>query len=237
MTHNCDGEGLEQLSVNLDEIEVLSCRDNRLTGLDEGEGATLIKLDFHGNCLRSLADLPELPRLQWLDVSKNEINAGAASTFGISCFPALEHLDISENKFIDVLDGFEGLVWLAADRNETRIVSTRRQAARLEFLSLCENRLEGSLQGIDGAMPRLRELRLDGNLLTSVTSLEKCPSLTSVSARNNLLTNVGCELRLPRLQALDLTANKLTTLDRLNVSVQNPTARWAMGHRLQTSLT
>jgi len=243
---NCDEQQLDVLPPIPAGTGEISARDNRLRALqlDDGTAISIIKLNISGNLLQGLDDLPALPNLRWLDCSRNLFHAGNASTFGISLFPELEHLDISENKSIDVLDGFEGLVRLIADRNETRIVATQRQAARLEYLSLVENRLDGSLQGIDASMPRLRELRLDGNLLTSITSLANCPSLTSLSVRANLLNDAGCELNLPRLTTVDLSANKLTALHclsrceslcRLIAQANQITALW--DHPLASTLT
>ena len=180
---------------------------NQNLSVPQFDASDVDSLNVSGNPIESLDVLPYLPRLTRLDIA----NCRLISTFGISSLCLLQEVNLTGNS-IHVLDGLDlnkRIVSILADQNEIHSVIVQRQSD-LEQLSLSFNRLQGNLQGITG-MPRLRMLRLDGNRITNISSLNGLPALEQLFVKQNLLQDA--QLCLPRLQVLDVSENKITKVE------------------------
>lgn len=167
------------------------------------------------NRLTCLANITQLPRLKWIDVSRNELNSledfftvpnnsqgSDPSSPGPLLLPLLEYLDASGN----FLKGSLSLVIQGQGSN-----SGPSSLGSLRTLILDKNQLT-DLKGVQDAFPSLTKLRLKSNNLESLEDV--APFLSTLASLVELDLR-GCPLEqqenyrmnllhlLPRLEVLD----------------------------------
>ncbi|XP_027929310.1 receptor-like protein 56 isoform X2 [Vigna unguiculata] len=178
----------------------------------------LQRLSLWSNSLSNkfLSSLRGLPRLQFLDLSYNQLEGS---------------LDISENETFKWPTTLREL-WLRSNRLSNKFVSYLRDLPHLQFLDLSDNQLEGALD-ISGlsTLSNLTNLYLgDNNIHNFVTHQEnetsKWPTnLQQLHLQYNSLSNISLSSfsDLPRLQYLDLSNNQLEGSLDIN---ENETFKW-----------
>jgi Leucine-rich repeat (LRR) protein len=149
-----------------------------------------------------------------------EIAAGNKniSRIGNLCdVPPLTKLNISFNKLLESLDGIEQIPTLkefwcyGCSIHDLQGLSALSKA---EILHLNNNRIE-SVSDVFKSMGKLRELRLDGNRLKKIESLQSCQFLRRLDLSHNAIASVDGLSGLQSLQELKLNNNKLTTISSL----------------------
>ena len=160
----------------------LSLSDNHLTrsaGLNALYNLKVLKLD--GNNLREVRGL-ELPLLEVLDVSRNEVESVGdcklprlleltlacnrlTSFRGLDCFTSLRELDASCNAIDNVTTASAGITQTFAGRRASTALTPLRFLQNLRTLNLRSNRLS-SLSFLP-SLPKLTELLLSHNELGS----------------------------------------------------------------------
>eukprot|EP00754_Rhynchopus_humris_P006111 Rhum_TRINITY_DN12989_c0_g2::Rhum_TRINITY_DN12989_c0_g2_i1::g.55882::m.55882/K17550/PPP1R7, SDS22; protein phosphatase 1 regulatory subunit 7 len=178
------GEAAQALRpvLALQTLARLSLSDNHLTrsaGLNALYNLKVLKLD--GNNLREVRGL-ELPLLEVLDVSRNEIESVGdcklprlleltlacnrlTSFRGLDCFTSLRELDASCNAIDNITTASAGITQTFAGRRASTALTPLRFLQNLRTLNLRSNRLS-SLSFLP-SLPKLTELLLSHNELGS----------------------------------------------------------------------
>lgn len=153
----------------------------------------LIKLNLAKNKLKSLAPFctdESFPNLKWLDVSNNKFSDFPA----IKC-PKLEYLDISYNKLEKVSEA-----WTGHDR--LRIVKSIDN----KFKNLAPFK----------SMPKLEELYMAQNLVSTLTGWENLPVLRKLHLRKNKIEKMP-EEEMPDLPALEYLNMRRNNIEKIEV--------------------
>ncbi|EJU03130.1 L domain-like protein [Dacryopinax primogenitus] len=184
------GKGIDsvaRLKEFLPLIEQVDLNNNRISWLT-GLPSTVLRLSIASNALTGLAAYNHIPRLQYLNISHNQVE-----TFQLlNGLVNLRELHADYN-CLTSLDGLESISLrvLTVRGNDIRNVDMRMtQWHDLEILDLSQNRI-CDIQGVD-ILQSLVTLNLDGNRLEYFSVLGS---------------------RLPALRALRLSDNRLTTLN------------------------
>jgi len=135
--------------------------------------------------------------LKWLDVSNNKLTEIPA----LKC-PKLEYFDISGNKMEKVNDGWSG-------------------HANIRIMKCIDNKYK--TMAPFKTMPRLEELYMGFNAITSLSGWESLPMLKKLSLRKNKLEKIEEELpELPSLVYLNLRSNNIPSMKVLSRLFQFP---------------
>jgi Leucine-rich repeat (LRR) protein len=147
----------------------------------------LIRLDLSKNKIKSISVFTieeSFPNLKWLDVSNNKF----IELPGIKC-PKLEYFDISYNKLEKINEGWVG-------------------HSNIKVLKSVDNKFKNLAPFKN--MPKLEELYLANNMLTSISGSENNGSLRLLHLRRNKIDKIEDELAdLPSLSYLNLRSNKI----------------------------
>ncbi len=151
----------------------------------------LTKIDFSNNGLADVTSIKDLTRLTRLNLSNNRIKN--FSVFATEdAFPALQWLDISNNKFTE-WPGFK--------------------CPKLDYLNIGGNKLEKVNEGWTGH-PTLRIISAKDNKFKNLNNFKNCPKLEELYlASNQIATFNGWEGSLPSLKRLHLRRNKIAAID------------------------
>ncbi|KAI0078231.1 hypothetical protein K474DRAFT_1594475 [Panus rudis PR-1116 ss-1] len=206
-------DSVARLKEFLPRLDSLWLNSNQLSWLS-GVPSTVRTLSVANNC--------SLLNLESLDISNNNID----SLLQLECLRHLRELRADGNNIesIDGLHKMDGLVKLSLQRNCIRTIDLADcRWTRLEMLNLSHNRL-GTIEGLsslpalvalnldnnllselvpNGAMPRLRILRVSGNRLQQLNA-SPFPNLRTLYADNNSLGPILKAHRLAKLENLSL---------------------------------
>ena len=165
----------------------LDASSNALGHLD-GVPSSVRQLRVSHNMLSELTSWDHLANLQYLDISNNDIRS-------LSALKNLVHLRSikADNNLLTSLEGVNELDGL---------LSLRARNNLIEEIDFEGTRLE-----------RLSELDLAGNQIRSIRNVEMLGSLATLKLQRNQLESFKCESKLHGLRYLDLSDNKLQTLD------------------------
>ncbi|KAJ1919776.1 Leucine-rich repeat protein [Tieghemiomyces parasiticus] len=146
-------------------------------------------LDLSDNCLTTV-DVA-LPAVTRLVAARNRLTAlPALNPDPSNWWSHLEHLDVSHNRLtnLDALAGLRHLRTLRADGNQVRSLADLGRLPRLLTLSMRGNHLE--FIDLDPTVcPRLEQLDLAQNRITSVPAIDQFPRLKLLNLDSN---DLGC---------------------------------------------
>ncbi|KFA74690.1 hypothetical protein S40288_03952 [Stachybotrys chartarum IBT 40288] len=178
---------LHMLDEFCGKLVTLDASNNTLGHLD-GVPSTVRHLKMSCNMLTELTSWDHLMNLQYVDISGNEIRS-------LSALKNLVHLrslkaDNNQLTSLEGLDVHDGLLSLRARGNLIE---------KVDFATV--------------TLPRLTELDLGGNKISSVENLGKAPALQRLRLQNNQLQSLSLKGQAKTLRELNLDDNKLTCLD------------------------
>ena len=153
----------------------------------------LTYLDLARNKIKNIsvfANEESFPNLRWLDVSTNKF-----TEFPALKIPKCEYLDISFNKLEKVSEGWTG-------------------HENLKIIKSVDNKFKNLAPFRN--MPKLEELYLAQNIISSFAGYENLPSLKILHLRKNKVDKFEEELpELAGLITLNLRSNKIAELDQV----------------------
>lgn len=161
-----------------------------------------------------------------LDLKRNKIYSLTRGIF--NPLANLELLNLAANGITTIEDGtFEGLTSLKylylEENNLTKVTSkTFAGLPNLQELLLGQNRIE-TVEFDEANMPELQLIRLSGNELKVLPSLEGFPRLEKAYFAQNQFTSIGSTFeRLEALYVLDVCDNPDLQLDLIDVAARHP---------------
>jgi len=162
-------EGLKGM-CRLRELKLYGCQISRISGLEPC--VSLVSLHLDDNCINAVEGLDALKLLEYLNLDNNKIQRLGK---GIMRLTKLRELHVARNRLVSL----EGVAGLGA----------------LEVLTAGSNQIqEISPEQVKGLV-RLDEMRLEGNLLGSLSFLKEV---------------AGSAQSLPNLATLDVSCNQIT---------------------------
>ncbi|KAM0428597.1 hypothetical protein ACHAPT_006958 [Fusarium lateritium] len=182
---------LHMLDQFCGKLVTLDASKNALGHLD-GVPPSVRQLKVSQNMLTELTSWDHLMNLQYVDISGNEVKS-------LSALRGLVHLrsikaDNNQLTSLDGLDTHDGLLTLRARDNLIEEVDFARVK-----------------------MDRLTELDLGGNQVSLVRNLEFAPALVRLKLSKNRLEDFTTASEIKGLRQLDLSDNRLTSLDISNM--------------------
>ena len=148
------------------------------------------KCDLGINNLQDVSALRDMQQLVYLNLSKNKVKS-----FAVFCtddlFPNLRWLDISNNKITE----FPAL-----------------KLAKLEYLDIGYNKLEKVNEAWNGH-PTLRILKTIDNKFKSIALFKALPKLEELYMGNNMVTSLSGWETIPTVKKLHLRRNKIEKID------------------------
>ena len=192
----CSGQELEVLGKAVDEVRDVSKIDFSNNGIVDinplAQLTRVIHLNLSNNKIKNVTVFTQeeaFPNLKWLDISFNKF-----VEFPAFKVPKLDYLNISGNKLEKVNDGWTG-------HENLRILN----AVDNKFKTLAPFKV----------MPKLEELYLASNMLTSLSGWESLPVLRVLHLRRNKIDKIEEELPpLDELTTLNLRSNNISKLDQ-----------------------
>lgn len=176
------GNGLEHAYVRLD------LKAKELTDIAAVSKCVHLRvIDLSGNLLTDVAAANTIPELCSFNISGNKLTVS-----NMEPRPFLQVADFSGNQIADVSAGFAHPM--------------------LQKLNLAGNKL-AALDGMNGTqLPKIKELRLDENIFTAITSIN-LPTLTHLYLDGNQLESLEGIGALTALQTFSARKNQIKTLD------------------------
>ena len=172
-------------------------------------GDETVALLAQGAILAEQDGLPVWPRLAILSLASNKL-----SSFTFPPFPSLALLDVSGNALTQLGGDWPCLKELRASHNALSWLDL--SAPALELLVLDHNRLQELHPDLGLFSPRLRQIDVSHNALTSLPqSLTAATALTQISLANNRNLGSlpdGLGAHLPALHTLDISGCGFATL-------------------------
>ncbi|KAL1458004.1 hypothetical protein WDU94_008181 [Cyamophila willieti] len=206
LDHNRIDRLLEATFVDIPSLKDLYINDNLIVEVRRGAFhrlPALRSLDLSNNRLRNLDPEPLLPvgsnSVEEVLLAHNDMEHPNQIRIIFSAFPNLRYLDLSYNRFQDIVSG------------------TLRGHHKLEMLHLEHNNLIRVGREVFSNMPSLRELRLANNSLSNFLEfpLWNLPSLKGLDISRNKIQKLDRRIlaSLPSLRRLDLSGNIINTID------------------------
>ena len=213
--------GLEPFAETLTSVTL---RSNLISKMENISSLTkLVKLELYDNQVEALV-APELapigPRLVVLDMSFNLVRSMAP----VALCPNLVELYIAQNRLrkIEGLEPLTQLQKLDLGANRIRVIEGLKTCGALTELWLGKNKIESLGDGSELAPLRaLKRLDVQTNRLRALgdgedggSALHALTTLEELYLAHNAITQLGGAVRtLGALDTLDLTGNRLTSLD------------------------
>ena len=207
--------------VSLSNLVELDISHNQLVTLFGGSlvrlrGLTVLRLDHNQLVALQPESLSNCSGVQRLLLSHNRIADVPAALRALSL---LHELDMAHNRLLLVDDdAFHNLSsLLTLDLSHNMLVNLSAQAlaplTSLRRLDVSYNQLR-SLQGVLGRNQQLTNLNVAGNRLTNLVGIANWKfSLRQLNASGNVLTLFDYAMIPPQLMQLDISDNKLRSLD------------------------
>ena len=199
------GANITSISINSEQLGMLSLENNELTTLDHINAPNLGILKVQNNKLTSFQQ-KELKSLSTVDLRRNDLES-----IDLRGLEKLKNLDVSYNARLSVIDGsiMPSLTSIKADSCALEQIALPEQIA--EFYAK-GNKLSKLSEGAV-SFSKLQRLRLQGNDFAELTFGE-CPLLNDLELEGNKLTALTLGA-LPVLRTLFLQENLLEA-DALN---------------------
>lgn len=192
----CTGQECEQLAKAMDEVKDVQNVDFSVNGLSDPTSfkdlTRLVTLNLANNKIKAVTCFgldDSFHNLKWLDISNNKF-----SEFPAFKCPKLEYLNINGNKLEKINEAWTG-------HENLRVVS----AVDNKFKNLAVFKI----------MPKLEELYLAQNMITTLSGYESLPKLQKLHLRRNKIAKIEEEglPELPELKVLNLRHNALDSMD------------------------
>lgn len=200
-TSNTDWENLTQIDLSGQELEQVSRLASYLPSLRrlslarnhirhlEGLSKSLYELDVSDNELSELASFKNFRDLQYLTARSNHLES-------LSCL--LHNFNLTKLDLIgNSIGSLKGIGLLS----------------NLVSLNLKQNSLKGTIDFSVYDLPKLQELNLEANQISTIQGLEHCPELRIINLAKNNVENFSSEGQLLKTKKLILSFNKLARLD------------------------
>ncbi len=223
--------------AGLTKLTTLKLADNTVSDSEKFElstlkgftGLTTLDLSNNGFTTEDIEALPPLENLAKLNLGGNLL--ADVESLGVSRFPALIKLDVSENELVGA-GGLQALFNLASlDVSQNELFTTD---GVLELKNLVTLNLSGNqnldLKNLSG-LTKLTYLDLSFNGLTDISSLPQFPELTSLDLSYNELVDLQGLSGLKKLSSLNLSGNKMTDTNALS-GCKNLTALYLNNNEL-----
>lgn len=194
----CSGQELEQLAKAMDEVKDVQ------------------NVDFSSNSLADVTPIKDLSRIVTLNLSNNRIKS--VTVFSMDdCFLNLKWLDLSNNKFTEFpAIKCPKLEYLNISGNKLEKVNEAWTGhENLRVVSAVDNRFKNLAPF--KIMPKLEELYLAQNMLTTLSGWESLPALKKLHLRRNKINKIDEEglPELPELRVINLRHNSFDNLDMI----------------------
>jgi Leucine-rich repeat (LRR) protein len=157
-------------------------------------GASIKRLDLHGNNIDRITNMSSLTNLVSMDLSENKIST------------------------IEGLDGLQSLQELILLNNRIKKISGLTSLKDLRYLFLAGNQIR-EIEGLE-SNTILESLWLNDNRLGSVQGLQSCTNLDELDISRNQIENVDLLAILPRLRILKASFNRIVRLPPLDTLVK-----------------
>ena len=184
-------------------LQVLCCKDNKLTALDLSKNTKLTELDCTNNKLTKLT-LTGCAKLVKLNCTGNSIK-----TLNVSACKKLKELYVSNNKLTTLTTtGVTTLEIVYASNNALTAIGNLANNKDLRALTLSNNKLKT----IDiTKLTKLETLFAASNSLTKI-DLSKNTALKNLNLKSNNLKEIDLSKN-TKLVKLDVSSNSLTKID------------------------
>ncbi|KAK8865912.1 hypothetical protein IAR55_001060 [Kwoniella newhampshirensis] len=197
---------LKEFLPKLDEVNL----DNNLIAYLSGIPSSVRTLHVASNRLTSLTSVNHLRNLQYLDISKNQLDSVAQ----LDCLKHLRELKADDNA-ITSLSGIMDMDCLirfsVANNKIERVDLTNAKWSKMESLNLANNRIK-AVRGLH-RLTAVASITLDGNQLESLSPSKPMPTVRVLRFSDNHLTHFDLSL-FPKLRTLYADNNRLSHLVR-----------------------
>lgn len=187
-------EALNNSILEAKHVTFLDLQNNNIVDVNIVQQLTnLVKLNLAKNKIKSISiftNEENFPNLKWLDISNNKYTELVAIKT-----PKLEYLDISYNRLEKISDSWTG-------------------HPNVKVLKSVDNKFKNLAPFKE--MPKLEELYLESNAITTITGYENLASLKKLHLRKNKIEKIEDELApLDNLTYLNLRSNKIPNLEHV----------------------
>jgi len=180
------------------------------------EAKEVYHLNLSGNNIADPSALKELHNLMHINLAKNKVKNISIFTQE-ETFLNLRYLDLSNNKFTELPNfTLPKLEYLDISSNKLEKVNEAWQGhASLKFLNASDNKFKSMAPFKN--MPKLEELFLANNNISSLVGLEGLSALKVLHVRHNKIEKIEEEgiAEIPTLEVLNLRTNKIADLENL----------------------
>ncbi|KAL1410565.1 Protein nud1 [Vanrija albida] len=180
-------ESLARLKEFLPALDEAKLNDNAIDYLS-GIPSTVRTLHVAGNRLSSLTSVNHLRNLQYLDISRNQLD----SVSQLECLVHLRELKADDNSITDIsgIMNMDGLVKLSVSGNKIEKVDFER--ARWD---------------------KLETINLSNNRIRSIKDLHRLKSVNSINLDKNQLSELEPQIPMTSVRTLRFSDNKISELD------------------------
>lgn len=178
-------------------IKLVAENDNKKNKIKSLKGIHYLKnlsyLDVSSNQLNSIYYLKKLGKLQYLNVSINNLT----SLKGIDTLYELDYLDASQNKLTSLseLENLTKLTTLEVYYNQIREIGAVKKLLNLKYLGIGSNKIK-SLKGIE-KLKGLESIDAAVNRLRKLPDLKKHSNLSEVNFKYNCLNEKELNQKIP----------------------------------------
>ncbi|BDR53518.1 hypothetical protein KIM372_14250 [Bombiscardovia nodaiensis] len=198
----------------LTKLVKLNLETNQITDLSPVTGLPVLNEFYAGNNLITNPGQLNNPNLGKLNLSNNKLSSVAGITW--NNLTNLGELWLNRNQITD-LSPVTGVPFLADLYAQDNLITNPGQLnnPNLLVLYLSNNKLSSVTSITWNNLSKLQKLNLETNQITDLSPVTGLPSLTSLEAFSNLITNPG-QLNNPNLTLLYLSGNKIPSVASIN---------------------
>ncbi|WVQ85676.1 hypothetical protein IAT38_007842 [Cryptococcus sp. DSM 104549] len=202
-------DSVARLKEFLPLLDKVNLNDNVISYLS-GIPSTVRTLCVAGNRLSSLTSVNHLRNLQYLDISRNQLDSVAQ----LDCLVHLRELKADHNTITDLgkLMNMDCLIKLSVSDNKIeRLDLGDAKWGKLESLNLADNRIEEvtELHKLSSVV----SINLDGNRLDALAPIKPMPNIRVLRFSDNDVSHFDLAL-FPKVRTLWADNNRLTHLSR-----------------------
>ncbi|WVW82275.1 hypothetical protein I302_104281 [Kwoniella bestiolae CBS 10118] len=213
---NLKGKGADsvaRLKEFLPALDEANLDDNAISYLS-GIPSTVRNLHVAGNKLTSLTSVNHLRNLQYLDISRNQLDSVAQ----LECLKHLRDLKVDNNAVMDLsgIMNMDCLIKLSCANNQiTSLDLSNAQWSKMETLNLANNKIK-SVRDLH-KLSSVASINLDGNQLDHLEPSRPMSSVRVLRLSENNIDHFDLSL-FPKIRTLYADGNKLTHLSRSSSS-------------------
>ncbi|KAG1680433.1 hypothetical protein FOA52_015526 [Chlamydomonas sp. UWO 241] len=193
----------------------LMLHDRRIEKIECMESVPGLRtLDLSFNNVSKVDGLASLSKLRELKLYDNKLVGGIGK--GLQALTALHTLDLSSNRLsqLEGLRGLRGLRVLRVAHNALATLDGMGHMTGLEALDASNNAVT-ELGGLSSCVA-LKKLAISFNRISNLKGIQRCTVLEELHAADNQLTTLqGLKMATKTLDVLDVSSNRLTSIDTL----------------------